>query len=56
MKKRVFLLITALFIGSLVSAQVKTSINICPQFNENFGFRVGSDLDVPLNYNWSFVP
>lgn len=56
MKKRVFLLITALFIGSLVSAQVKTSINICPQFNENFGFRIGSDLDIPLNYNWSFVP
>ena len=54
--KRLFSLIAMLLICHVASAQVKVSILACPQYNENFGVRIGTDFDIPLNSRWSFVP
>lgn len=49
-------LLAILLCCHLASAQVKVSIVASPQFNENFGVRLGADLDIPLNSRWSIVP
>lgn len=55
-EKLFFLLPVMLFFYHVASAQVKVSVLACPQYNENFGVRVGTDLDIPVNSRWSFVP
>lgn len=56
MRHFILLLFMAVFTTVIASAQVKVSIVACPQINESFGVRVGSDLDMPINRRWSFVP
>lgn len=54
---KLFLVIGAmLLMGPLALAQVKVSVLACPQFNEAFGVRIGSNFDIPLNSRWSLVP
>lgn len=55
MKKAIFILVSV-FSTCIASAQVKVSVVACPQLNECFGARVGSDLDIPINHRWSFDP
>lgn len=54
--KHFILLLLSVFTTVIASAQVKVSIVACPQINESFGVRVGSDFDIPINPRWSFVP
>lgn len=49
-------LLLSFFITIGASAQVKVNIVACPQVNESFSVRAGSDLDIPINSRWSFVP
>lgn len=55
-RKGLFLLSVMLFICHVASAQIKVGVLACPQFNESSGIRIGTDLDIPLNARWSFVP
>lgn len=54
--KLLFSLLSMLFFCYTASAQVKVTILACPQYNESLGVRVGTDLDIPFNSRWSFVP
>lgn len=56
MKKLSILLFLSVFAAVMVQAQVKIGINVCPQINEDFGVRAGSDFDIQLGSRWSFVP
>jgi hypothetical protein len=58
MKRISMLLLLSVFtIGvAQAQAQVKVSAVACPQFNEDFGVRAGSDFDIPISSRWSFVP
>lgn len=55
--KRVSLFL-CLFIcfSAIIEAQTKISVNVCPQFNENFSLRGGADIDIPINKKLSFTP
>ncbi len=50
------LLLLAVIAPVVISAQVKTSIEVCPQLNEKLGIRTGMNLDIPINSRWSFIP
>ncbi|MEG0518789.1 MAG: porin family protein [Bacteroidales bacterium] len=54
--KLFFSLLIMLFFCHTASSQVKVSVLVSPQFNESFGVRVGTDLKIPFNSRWSFVP
>lgn len=54
--KLLFSLLSMLIFCYTASAQVKVTILACPQYNESLGVRVGTDLDIPFNSRWSFVP
>ncbi len=56
MKRITITVLLSIFVAVLSKAQVKISINVCPQINESFGARVGTDFDIRLNSRWSFVP
>lgn len=56
MKKLSILFFLSVFVTVVVQAQVKVSIDVCPQMNESLGIRTGFDFDVPLSSRWSFVP
>ena len=49
-------LVALVFACHAASAQVKVSLSACPQINENISVRIGTDVDIPLNARWSFVP
>lgn len=54
--KLFFSLLIMLFFCHTASSQVKVSVLVSPQFNESFGVRAGTDLNIPFNSRWSFVP
>lgn len=49
-------LLISFFVTTLVPAQVKLDIIISPQVNESLGVRLGSNLNLPINSRWSFMP
>lgn len=51
-----FPLLVMLFFCHMASAQVKVGVLVCPQYNESFGVRIGTDLNIPVSSQWSFVP
>lgn len=54
--KLFFSLLVVLFFCRAASSQAKVSISVCPQYNESFGVRAGTDLSIPFNSRWSFEP
>lgn len=54
--KRFLSLLVILFFCQVASSQVKVGVLACPQSNESLGVRVGTDLNIPFNSRWSFVP
>lgn len=56
LEKLFFLIFVMLFFCHVASSQVKVDVVVCPQYNEDFGVRVGTELDIPFNSRWSFVP
>ena len=55
MNRLVGLVFLAVFTTS-VAAQVKVGVQVCPQFNESIGLRIGTDVDIPFSHRWSFMP
>lgn len=53
---KIALLSLSFLTATVASAQVKVDVIASPQINENISFRIGSDLNVPINSRWSFVP
>lgn len=49
-------LIISFLVTTVVPAQVKLDVVISPQINESLGARLGSNLNIPINSRWSFMP
>lgn len=54
--KLFFSLLVMFLFCHVASSQVKVGVMVCPQFNQSFGVRVGTDIDIPFSSRWSFVP